>query len=328
MKSRSQQLLAKAVKALLCAIEIYNKPDFPYREETFSILALNAWELLLKSKLLADGGNDLRAIYVYERRRTKAGHKSKKQYLRRNRAGNPHTMGLSQLVTQLDKEPATRLSPAIKANIDALTEIRDNSVHYMNASARLAKRILEIGTASVKNFIEISHRWFSLDFSHYSLYLMPIGFVQAPGLATALSFSQDEANLLRYLEEIGSSVDDSARGYHVALEVNVSMKRSTSDPALSVGITNDPDAPVVQLSEKDIRKAYPWDYGGLVCRCRSRYTDFKCNRKFHDIRTPLKQDERFVRTRFLDPRNPRSAKKDFYNPNILKEFDKYYTLRS
>jgi len=33
----------KAEAALLAAIEIYNKPTFLYREETFSILALNAW---------------------------------------------------------------------------------------------------------------------------------------------------------------------------------------------------------------------------------------------------------------------------------------------
>lgn len=328
MKSRSQQLLGKAVKALLCAIEIYNKPDFPYREETFSILALNAWELLLKSKLLADGGNNLRAIYVYERRQTKSGNKSKKQYLRRNRAGNPHTMGLLQLVKQLEKEPASRLSPAIKANLEALTEIRDNSVHYMNTSARLAKRILEIGTASVKNFIELSLRWFSFDFSHYNLYLMPIGFVQAPGMALALSPSHDEVNLLHYLEEIGRAIDDSARGYHVALEVNVSMKRSASNSALSVGITNDPDAPVVHLTEEDIRKTYPWDYQDLGKRCRARYVDFKLNRKFHEIRIPLKHDKRFVKTRFLDPESLKSPKKDFYNPNILKEFDKHYSVNT
>jgi hypothetical protein len=28
--------------------------------------------------------------------------------------------------------------------------------------------------------------------------------------------------------------------------------------------------------------------------------------------------------RFLDPGNPKSAKKDFYSPNVLTEFDKEY----
>ena len=39
-----------AIAATVGAIEIYNKPDFPYRSETFCILAINGWELLLKAK--------------------------------------------------------------------------------------------------------------------------------------------------------------------------------------------------------------------------------------------------------------------------------------
>ena len=31
-----------------------------------------------------------------------------------------------------------------------------------------------------------------------------------------------------------------------------------------------------------------------------------------------------MRSRYLDPGNPRSARKDFYNPNIIAEFDAYY----
>lgn len=39
----------------------------------------------------------------------------------------------------------------------------------------------------------------------------------------------------------------------------------------------------------------------------------------------LKKDPNYCQTRFLDPGNPKSAKKEFYNPNILKEFDDVYT---
>jgi len=95
MLARSLQLLDKAKSALISAIEIYNKPDFAYREETFCILALNAWELLLKARILSSEGNNPRSIYVYERRRTRTQDWSKKNYIKRNRAGNPYTMGLS-----------------------------------------------------------------------------------------------------------------------------------------------------------------------------------------------------------------------------------------
>jgi hypothetical protein len=51
-QSRSEKLVDKSEAAMISAIEIYNKPDYRYRDETFSILALNAWELLLKGKLV------------------------------------------------------------------------------------------------------------------------------------------------------------------------------------------------------------------------------------------------------------------------------------
>jgi hypothetical protein len=69
MKARSQELAVKSVAAMISAIEIYNKPDFKYREETFSILAINAWELLLKAKWLRDHKNKIHSLYVQEKRK-------------------------------------------------------------------------------------------------------------------------------------------------------------------------------------------------------------------------------------------------------------------
>lgn len=328
MLSRSRQLLEKAKSALISAIEIYNKPDFPYREETFSILALNAWELLLKAKLIADANNDPRAIYVYEQRRTKKGDWSRKAYIKRNRAGNPHTMGLSQLVAELDRDSSTRLKPAVKRNLDALIEIRDNAVHYMNPASQLSKRVLEIGTACMRNFVDIAHRWFSVDLAEYSLYLMPIGFVVSPSGAKAVAPTSNEAKLLRYIERLIRNADsEESSGYSVALEVDVSMKRSSSDAQLEVAVTDDPNAPEVRLSEEDIRQRYPWDYADLNRALSKRYVDFKQNKKYHSIRMPLKDDLQYVNTRLLDPGNPKSQRKDFYNPNILQVFDRHYTRR-
>jgi len=50
-----RHLLGNAKAAILAAIEIYNKPQFLYRDECFAILLLNAWELLLKAVLSRKG---------------------------------------------------------------------------------------------------------------------------------------------------------------------------------------------------------------------------------------------------------------------------------
>ena len=85
MKSRSRTLADKSIDAMLAAIEVYNKPTFAYREESFAILAINSWELLLKARLLKLANNRLAVILSYEHRQRADGTHSEKLY--RKRAG-------------------------------------------------------------------------------------------------------------------------------------------------------------------------------------------------------------------------------------------------
>ena len=50
--SVASKLFDKAVSAITSAVEVYNKPGFRYRDETFALLALNAWELMLKARVV------------------------------------------------------------------------------------------------------------------------------------------------------------------------------------------------------------------------------------------------------------------------------------
>ena len=92
MKARSRELLDRAIHALMAAIDVYNKPDFFYREEAFAILAVNAWELLVKAKWLADHRNQMQSLYVKE---AKPG--SKQPRYKKTRSGARMTHGLEYL---------------------------------------------------------------------------------------------------------------------------------------------------------------------------------------------------------------------------------------
>ena len=327
--TRALKLYRKAEAAMISAIEIYNKPDFAYREETFAILAMNAWELLLKAKVLAENQNRLKALYVLETRQRADGTKSTREYPKRNRAGNFYTIGMGVAITILEANSKTRLPNEVRGNLEALTEIRDNAVHFSSASLELAKRVLEIGTASVRNFVELAKKWFGEDLSRYSLYLMPIGFLMGPS-ATAIAVGGNEGKLVTYLQNLTAAqgtVAASGGAYHIALDVNLSFTRSSANAVSTFTITNDPSAPHVYLTEEDIRAKYPWDYRELLKRCRARYTDFKENEAFHALRGPLMENVKYVKSRFLDPGNPKSSKKPFHSPNILSEFDKSYTKK-
>ena len=113
------------------------------------------------------------------------------------------------------------------------------------------------------------------------------------------------------------------------MTVNIELKftRSKAKDALAAQITNDPNAPAVRLTDEQIREKYPWDYQKLTEECAKRYSDFKQDKTYHTIRKGLLGDLRFGAIRFLDPGNPKSAKKPFFNPNILNELDKHYTKK-
>jgi hypothetical protein len=220
------------------------------------------------------------------------------------------------------------IDASVRANLEALTEVRDNAAHFMNASPRLSRQVLELGTASLRNYVVLLRKWFKRDLSRYNLYLMPLGFMNAAS-ATALPGEKFERNLVNYLAAaIDGIVPSEGSDYHVALAVELSFQRGKGDASIPVKITNDPAAVKVQLTEEDIRAKYAWDYGELVKRLTQRYSDFRANNRFHQLKKPLMQDERYCKARYLDPRNPRTLKNDFYNPNIVNEFDKHYLLRA
>lgn len=328
--SRSVRLLRNAEAALLSSIEIYNKPAFGYREETFAILALNAWELLIKAKLLELNQNKDRCLYVYSPKQLAPGKLSKKLYIKLNRTGNKMTAGIDECIVRLEKK-GVAVPELIKKNLAALAEVRDNAVHFINASPQLSKQVLEIGTACMRNFIELGKQWLQLDLSRYTLYLMPIGFLPSSDSATAIALSPDEQKVVNYLATLmKEGHDKEVQDYHVSLDVNISFKRTAAAAATAVIVTsdpNDPNAVHVNLSDEDIRKQYPWDYTVLTQKLKNRYIDFKTNGKYHDLRKKLAVNPQFKKTRYLDPGNPNGQRKDFYNPNIVAEFDKSYTRR-
>ncbi len=170
--STSTELSEKSISAAISAIEIYNKPDFSYREEAFSLLMVNAWELLIKAKWLADRDDDLSTLYVME-------NNADGEEPKVNRSGNPITHGVHYLALKLSDDPDSGLEKPCFDNIQALIEVRDNSAHFVNKDLYFGRRILEIGTASLRNYVHLATEWFQLNLSKYNFFLMPISFYHA-----------------------------------------------------------------------------------------------------------------------------------------------------
>lgn len=100
-----ERLIGKSLEAFVLALEVYNRPSIRYRVEGFAFFICNAWELMLKAKIIRDRG--MSAIYY------------------RNNANR--TLTLERCVAMLmtnDKDPVRR-------NLQDIIRLRNTSTHFI-----------------------------------------------------------------------------------------------------------------------------------------------------------------------------------------------------
>ena len=297
-----------AASAVLAAIEIYNKPTVEYREQTFSLLMANAWEILLKARLVQGSDGKLNVIY---RRKQES-----RQY--ETVPGTKQKMSISL------KQALGRVSlpnPA-EANVRGIATIRNSAAHEGMLSPELRQQVLEFGTASVQNFVKLSADWFGE--SVELPYLLSVGFLGQATLAKGV-YPRAQRDLLNTLHDISNSVNGAdGSDYSVVLHVEINLNRKLVGGS-NIGITNDPSAPEVRVSDDEALERYPSTYGEIIEICKSRYPDFKRNQRFHEAMKSVKDDPACAHERRLDPNNPKGQKKFFYNEAAtLAKLDEAY----
>ena len=309
---------------MLSAIEIYNKPNFQYREETFAILAVNAWELLLKAIILKQNKYKLRSLYVLKPYVNKAGVKSTtKKFIEKNRSGNPKTISIIEALAILESQKY--LTSNLCRNIDAIIELRDNSIHFTNID-NISRQVQELGFACIKNYISlIREKDIEIEISKYNFYLMPLAY-GASNVVSESILTDETKNYLSLVRSKIASEDSTDQNYDIAITIDIDFKKGNSFNSL--GFTYDENGVKIALTEENICQRYPWDNAELIRRCKERYSDFVQNKNWNSIRKEIKTKKKLFRERVLDPGNPKSAKKGFYSTNVFSLLDKHYTRKS
>lgn len=322
-------LVDRSIDACIAAIEIYNKPDFRYREEAFAILMLNAWELLLKARVMKENGDKPRSIEVWDPVPKKTGsRRGPRRQPKLNRSGNTLTIDVSRATGLVHSYASDNIDAACMENLNLLMEIRDNCIHLTEVRPGLAKRIHDVGSASLRNFVRAAQRWFTVDLRRFNFYLMPLAFQSPADVIADLMRTQAPAarKLLEYIAAAEAQhPSNDEREFNVTMGIELRFVRSQSPEAIPVRLGK--TGIEVQLSEADIRSKWPLRYDTLTKTLRDRYVDFLANDKYHKARRPLEQDLRFCYVRRLDPERPGSGALRLYSAAIVPEFDKHYTLK-
>ena len=294
-----------AREALLAAIEIYNKPKVEYREQTVSFLLVNAWEVLIKARIVQQNGGKIQSIYRREGNSPRF-EKRNGEFLTIEIWGALNRSGLPQ---------------EVKSNISGLVKIRNRATHLGVLVPELKKAVLEFSTASVQNFAKAYANWFreSID----APYLLPLGFVGAAQTAIT-KYPIRQRELLKELSSLANSQEPTDSGYSVVMQVRVELSRGVSGGG-NIGLTNDPSVPRVSISDDEALKAFPVPYKDLVGICKNRYSDFKQNDRFHSSMKKVNSDPKCAYERKLDPTAKKSSTKRFYNiDQALAKLDSEY----
>jgi hypothetical protein len=170
---------------VLAAIEVYNKPNFANREQVFCVLIVNAWESLLKAKVLKDNRNKLTSLFVKEGKAYK-----------KNKDGRYITIGITQA---MDLCPLTQI---VKDNLEVLIDVRNAATHLTAKSASLLILIFTLGSATLRNYVKLMKNWFGVSVSEYNFHILPMGFSYPFKSFTASEVRKEPEDIAQILKDV------------------------------------------------------------------------------------------------------------------------------
>ncbi len=157
--------------AILAAIEIYNKPQITYRDECFTILLVNGWELLFKAILS----------------------KNKQSIFYPKKKNQPYkSLTLQDAMEQcVHFFPNDVLFAPVSENIRILTDYRNNAIHFYNQRG-FEVVIYGLAQTSIMNYRDLMLSIFKIDISkEINLGLLPLSVGSQPDPIVFLQKAKD-----------------------------------------------------------------------------------------------------------------------------------------
>lgn len=265
-RGSSRRLIGNSISAMLGAIELYNKPQFQYRDEVVSILLINAWELLLKAIV------------------SKSGHSI---YYRKKRGEPYKTLSCRDAfwkATTSSQWPTTIAAQPIRANIELIEIYRDNSVHFYNDPS-FGILLYSLTQTSILNFRDIALQVFGKDVANdISWRIMPLSFANPidpiefmrgtseAGGQRSRAAQEFLAVLKNRIGEIEGDGLDSRRLLTV-FSVSLQSTKKVTDADVVVGVSSDEQTDAIIVPRKiDPNVTYPYRQKELLPKLKKQLT--------------------------------------------------------
>lgn len=233
---------------MVSAIEIYNKPRIAYRNEVFTILLVNAWELALKAVLSKAG----RRIYYPK--------KPNEPYRSYSLRDAFHKASATPVwPSSLDKA-------GVGANLELLVEYRDAAVHLYNAKG-FDVVVYGLAQTCILNFNDLLREVFGTDLSDEVTWkLLPLGIEPPISAIDYLGGPRPEGSpgavdaFIQRLSEEAESVEkeggDTGRVF-TAFDVALQSVKKIESADVVVGVSGEDPANYIVQRPLDPNKSHP-----------------------------------------------------------------------
>jgi hypothetical protein len=293
---------------------------------------INAWELLLKARVMKENGGKLTSVYTRDSVKLKNGSYGKRSKIRLTRYGSPHTISIAEASRLVQGYNKDNLENVAAANIMALLDIRDHATHFVASNTSLRKTLSEISLAAVRNYIIASQKWFKVTYADLNLAAIPISFAldQVRSDAVAKAPPAEVARFLARIKAEEARVSATPSEYCYTVVVDFHLIKKAADGAVPIKLAGPGEVPqfTVAIDDDKLPPGMTWAFQDLTKALKKRYSNFIQNRQFFKLKVAFEKNKLLCHERYLIPGNKSSTKAKFYNPNIVFEFDKHYTVES
>lgn len=246
------KLLENSKSAILAGIEIYNKPQFNYREEVCVILFINAWQLLILAALIENNLN----IYKDESE---------------NNTVNLLD-GLKELRDLLPKE--IRLSD-LEKNLEKLIEYRNNSIHYYE-DYLTQQAIHALIQAAIINYRDICLHFFKSDIAKLVNHVqLPLSFILAPDPIQFLAGNTTDHEYKNdFMQEIMETLENTSDTNRLLVSYNLQLNsiKKIDKADIIVGIDNNSTSKIVIPPPKNPNETHPYNRSRIIEKIKSKGT--------------------------------------------------------
>jgi len=217
------RLVDKSTEAFILGLEVFNKPTIRYRIEGFAFFVCNAWELMLKAKLIKDG----RSVYY--------------------KKSPDRTLSLRDVLGLI----YTDKNQPLRKNLEQILTLRNTSTHFITEDyetvyAPLFQACVLNYSTELERFhhvditAKVAHNFLTLSASIEPLTNEQVRVKYPPEVAMRLIFQKND------IEITTGNASSSSFAIPIKHNLYVTKKKGEADLQVKIGKEGDPSVSIVK----------------------------------------------------------------------------------